>query len=109
MPRRFLKADNREALSDFPGTIEESDLITHFLLTPNDLEQVKLNRNNTQRMGFAVLLCGLQYLGFFPNDINSTPDNGKVPTTEQRIGLRKCCLSVSIILSMFASQGHLFK
>jgi TnpA family transposase len=75
MPRRFLKADNREALSNFPSTIDEGDLLTHFLLTPDDLEQVRLNRTDMQRIGFAVLLCGLRYLGFFPNEMDSVPDN----------------------------------
>ena len=60
MPRRFLKADNREALSNFPNTIDESDLITHFLLTSNDLEQVQLNRTNTQRIGFAVFVFAMR-------------------------------------------------
>ena len=83
MPRRFLKADNREALSNFPNTIDESDLITHFLLTPDDLEQVQLNRTNTQRMGFTVLLCGLRYLGFFPNEMDSVPDNVVAYLAEQ--------------------------
>jgi len=75
MSRRFLKADSREALSNFPHTIDESDLITHFLLTPEDLAQIKLNRTDTQRLGFAVLLCGLRYLGFFPNEIVTAPIN----------------------------------
>jgi hypothetical protein len=35
MPRRFLRSDNREALSNFPSVIDENDLITHFLLTPD--------------------------------------------------------------------------
>ena len=83
MPRRFLKSDNREALSNFPGIINEDDLITHFLLTPNDLEEIQLNRTNTQRIGFAVLLCSLRYLGFFPNDMDSVPDNVILYLAEQ--------------------------
>jgi TnpA family transposase len=75
MSRRFLKVDSREALSSFPHTIDESDLISHFLLTPDDLEQVRRNRTDTQRIGFAVLLCGLRYLGFFPNEMDSVSDN----------------------------------
>lgn len=75
MPRRFLRPEDHETLNNFPSTVEEGDLITHFLLTPADLEQVKMNRTDTQRMGFAVLLCGLRYLGFFPNDMDTAPDN----------------------------------
>ena len=43
MPRRFLKSDHRETLSDFPSVIDENDVIIHFLLTPDDLVLVNLN------------------------------------------------------------------
>jgi hypothetical protein len=75
MSRRFLKADHREDLSNFPRTIDENDLIAHFLLTPDDLTLVSSNRTATQRLGFAVLLCSLRYLGFFPQDLITAPDN----------------------------------
>ncbi|RMG75536.1 MAG: DUF4158 domain-containing protein [Chloroflexi bacterium] len=54
MSRRFLKADHREALANFPSTIGETDLITHFLLTPDDLTLVMSNRTATQCLGFAI-------------------------------------------------------
>ena len=75
MPRGFLRPEERESLNNFPRTVEETDLITHFLLTPADLVQVKMNRTETQRMGFATVLCGLRYLGFFPEDIETAPGN----------------------------------
>jgi len=63
-----------EALDQFPEVIEEADLITYFMLTPADRDQVLLNRTDTQRLGFALLLCGLRYLGFFPEDVRSAPE-----------------------------------
>ena len=75
MSRRFLKADNREALSNFPSAIDENDLITHFLLTPDDLVLAQSNRTEAQRLGFALSLCSLRYLGFFPQDLFTAPDN----------------------------------
>jgi TnpA family transposase len=75
MSRRFLKADHREDLSNFPSTIDENDLIAHFLLTPDDLTLVRSNRTATQRLGFALLLCSLRYLGFFPQNLLTAPDN----------------------------------
>ena len=83
MPRRFLKSDHRETLSDFPSVIDENDVIIHFLLTPDDLVLVNLNRTNTQRLGFAILLCGLRYLGFFPIDVTSIPENALAYVAEQ--------------------------
>ena len=83
MSRRFLRADTRDALSNFPSTIDENDLITHFLLTPGDIDQVQRNRDNTQRLGFALLLCALRYLGFFPNEVDSAPENMVLYLAEQ--------------------------
>ncbi|MBA3789574.1 Tn3 family transposase [Patescibacteria group bacterium] len=75
MSHRFLKADNREAFNNFPSSIDENDLIAHFLLTPDDLALVRSNRTQTQRLGFALLLCSLRYLGFFPQNLLTAPDN----------------------------------
>lgn len=75
MSRRFLKADHREALANFPSIIGETDLIAHFLLTPDDLTLVMSNRTATQRLGFAISLCALRYLGFFPQNLMTAPDN----------------------------------
>lgn len=83
MSRRFLKADHREALSNFPSTIDENDLIAHFLLTPDDLALITSNRTETQRLGFALLLCSLRYLGFFPQNLLTAPDNIMLYLAEQ--------------------------
>lgn len=83
MPSRFLKSDHRETLSNFPATIDAHDIIIHFLLTPDDLALMNLNRTNTQRLGFAVLLCGLRYLGFFPNDLMGIPENALAYLAQQ--------------------------
>lgn len=73
MPSGFLRAQDRRELNNFPSIIEESDLITYFLLTPADHEQIAFSRTDTQRLGFALLLCGLRYLGFFPDDLQTAP------------------------------------
>ena len=83
MPKRFLKSDHRETLSNFPATVDEHDVIIHFLLTPTDLALVNLNRTNTQRLGFAILLCALRYLGFFPTDVMSIPENALAYLVQQ--------------------------
>jgi TnpA family transposase len=74
MARRVGKTNAHEALDQFPEVVEEADLITYFLLTPADRDQVLLNRTDTQRLGFALLLCGLRYLGFFPEDVRAAPE-----------------------------------
>lgn len=63
-----------DVLDQFPGVVGEADLITYFMLTPADRDQVLLNRTDTQRLGFALLLCSLRYLGFFPEDVRAAPE-----------------------------------
>lgn len=75
MPPRFLSAKDRQQLNNFPAAIEESDLITHFLLTPADHEQIVPVRRDSNRLGFALLLCALRYIGFFPGGVQSTSAN----------------------------------
>ncbi len=83
MPSRFLSRKDREQLNNFPASIEETDLITHFLLTPADHEQIIQLRTGTNRLGFATLLCGLRYLGFFLIEVNTAPDNAIQYLAEQ--------------------------
>jgi TnpA family transposase len=73
MPPRFLTDKDREQLSNFPPTVEENELITHFFLSPADREQIAFQRGDANRLGFALLLCALRYIGFFPLDVQTVP------------------------------------
>jgi hypothetical protein len=75
MPVGFLRPTTREAYNTFPETVEEGDLIAYFLLTPDDLVEVRYSGTDAQRLGFALLICSLRYLGFFPVDIQNAPTN----------------------------------
>jgi len=56
MPNRFLKSDHRETLSNFPTTIDDQDVITHFLLTPDDLAIVTL-KNWGRALSMSTAVC----------------------------------------------------
>ncbi|MBZ0306873.1 MAG: DUF4158 domain-containing protein, partial [Anaerolineae bacterium] len=71
----FLTEQDREQLNNFPEVVGEADLITYFLLTPADQAQVLQVRTDTNRLGFALRLCALRYLGFFPNDLLTASGN----------------------------------
>jgi TnpA family transposase len=75
MPRRFLSQVERERLSQFPDEVTEADCIVYFTLTPADLELISSRRGGENRLGMALLLCSLRYLGYFPASINHTPEN----------------------------------
>ncbi|HRQ41564.1 MAG TPA: Tn3 family transposase [Chloroflexota bacterium] len=75
MPRRFLSQVERERLSQFPDEVTEADCIVYFTLTPADMELISSRRGGENRLGLALLLCSLRYLGYFPASINHTPEN----------------------------------
>jgi TnpA family transposase len=75
MPRRFLSQIERERLSQFPNEVTEADCIVYFTLTPTDMELINSRRGGENRLGMALLLCSLRYLGYFPASINHTPEN----------------------------------
>ena len=83
MPASFLTDKDREQLNNFPPTVEENELITHFFLSPADHEQIAFQRGDTNRLGFAVLMCALRYIGFFPLDLQTAPSHVVAYLAEQ--------------------------
>ena len=49
------------------------ELTEHFLLTKAELEFVRSCRGNANRQGVAILLKGLEYLGYFPENLQQVP------------------------------------
>ena len=49
------------------------ELTEHFLLTKAELEFVRSCRGNANRQGVAILLKGLEYLGYFPENPQQVP------------------------------------
>jgi TnpA family transposase len=73
MPTDFLTDAERERLSTYPEEISSGDLGRFFTLTPHDLEIVVQQRGDHNRLGFALQLCTLHYLGFIPNNLLDPP------------------------------------
>lgn len=73
MPVSFLSEAERKRLSRFPEVISPTDLIAYFTLGEADLTQVRKQRGAYNRLGFALQLSGLRYLGFCPDDLTTAP------------------------------------
>jgi len=74
MPVSFLTEAERQHRSAFPNEIAQADLITFFTLSSADLAQIRKQRGSANRFGFAPQLCALRYLGFFPQQQETIPD-----------------------------------
>ena len=75
MASTFLTAQERERLLCFPGEIPQWDLITSFTLTENDSSLIDTYQDDTNRLGAALQLCAVRYLGFCPTDLHTAPSD----------------------------------
>jgi TnpA family transposase len=73
MPGQFLSAAERERLEHFPQEIAERDLNTFFTLSAADIAELPSHSAPPHRLGFALQLCALRYLGFSPLDLTTAP------------------------------------
>ena len=61
-----------ERLRGFPE-VDREQLVRFFTLTPTEEAFVRSHRGPTNRLGVAVQLCTLPWLGFVPDDVASAP------------------------------------
>ena len=73
MPGRIFTPQERKRLDAFPSEIAEADLIRYFTLSRSDLDLVRRQRGDQNRIGFALQLCALRYMGFCPDDLEIVP------------------------------------
>src|SRR5439155_7628953 len=73
MPIGFLTDADRDRLNRFPIDIAPTDLLTYFTLSEADLELIQTHRGDHNRLGFALHLGALKFLGFAPDDLSTAP------------------------------------
>jgi hypothetical protein len=73
MPIQLFNDSQRKRLDSFPPEIQYKDLINFFTLSESDLAQIPVYSAATNRLGFALQLCTLRFMGFIPDDLTSTP------------------------------------
>jgi len=73
VPVRFLSDVQREQLSGFPAELDGEALDRFFTLSDADLAEVRRRHGGSNRLGWAVQLCGLRMLGFCPDEMTSVP------------------------------------
>jgi hypothetical protein len=76
---RVLADEDLEALRGFPD-IGREELARFFTLTPADVAFIDPGRGRgpADRMGLAVTLCSLPWLGFVPDDVAAAPQAAAV-------------------------------
>ena len=75
MPGQFLSEAERERVNKFPEKISKDDTIAYFTLTDEDLRQIPQKSADYNRLGFALKLCALRFMGFCPDYLSSAPSS----------------------------------
>jgi hypothetical protein len=76
MPTRFLSDADLAGLSGYPTEIDDDDLVTFFRLEEADLAWLgREHRGPANRLGLALQLATLPWLGFVPDDLSSAPES----------------------------------
>src|SRR5215831_5830946 len=83
MSTSFLTAAARDRWQRFPDTIPQDDLAVYLLLSDDDTREVNRQREPCNRLGYALQLGALRYLGFVPTDCTATPEVGVTFVAEQ--------------------------
>ena len=86
MPVRLLSDAELARLSGWPHDVADDDLVTFFTLTSDDLGWLGSNVRIDNRLGAAVQLCTLPWLGWIPDDLNGCP-SAAVDRLASRLGL----------------------
>ena len=73
MPTRFLSDAEIERLERFPETIDRRDLARRFQLDGDDVRFVRQQNGASGRLGIALQLCSLRWLGFVPDELSGAP------------------------------------
>lgn len=73
MPVRVLTEAERGRLSAFPKEIPTEDLFSYFTLTGPNRAAIPARSAPANRLGFALSLCTVRYLGFCPEDLAGAP------------------------------------
>ena len=75
VPIGFLSDAERERLDGFPAQIVPGDIETYFTLSRADRRQIPQTTSAANRLGFALQLGTLRFLGFCPDDLSTTPES----------------------------------
>jgi hypothetical protein len=83
MPVELFTEAERARRNRFPDVIAYEDLVTFFTLSERDLRSIPRSREPHNRLGYALQLCTLRFMGFVPDDLRSAPPDAVAFVAQQ--------------------------
>lgn len=85
--RELLTPEERLQYMNIPSNLNEWELGTYFTFTQYDIDVIKRHRRDYNRLGFAIQLCLLRYLGWTISDIKEDIPEEIVDYVAKQIGV----------------------
>lgn len=87
MPVQLFTEAERSRRDRFPEVIPYEDLVIFFTLSDPDLQSLPRYSAPHNRLGYALQLCALRFMGFVPDDLSSAPPEA-VAFVAQQLGVK---------------------
>ena len=71
----YLTSEQRYALTQIPADLSDREIARHYTFTQKDLDLIRQRRRRHNRLGFALQLCTVRFLGTFLSDPTDVPHN----------------------------------
>ena len=106
MPASIFSETELARLASFPEEIPGDDLIRAFTLTGADRDLVAIRRGAANRLGLALQLCALRYLGFVPRNLSAAPRSAACFVADQLVEHTTDTAGYTeIVFALFSSSG----
>ncbi len=109
MPVDFLTTEQVESYGRFTGEPDELQLARYFHLDEADKEFIGKSRGDHNRLGIALQIGCVRFLGTFLTDMNHIP-SGVRHFTARQLGIRDITVlaGVSLEIGIFCTLSALF-